>query len=336
MAVLFLDSAQKSLPKTELMIITPRNKNMLQDFLSAYPRINLVEVNRRNFLRALFILAKISLRKTLVINSVSFGKVPFLVRVLGVLLTIRPRSKLAMFSDSWRGKFPDGDFWGNKIAFDYKKIVYENLTRLFNVLGFNISKTVPIYNFISDEGVLLKYNLASEKYVVIHPSAFVPKRSLPANRWSEIFKYVSDNFPNMKIAITGSREDLIFIQKIMDGISSEIQTANLTGRLEMAELAKVIDNCKFYIGADTGISHLAGVLRKKSLIIGNLSNPSWLPTYNENAVILTNDENCTCDGKKGGDCFYVIDGEKYYRCMIDINQEDIYGNITKILAKKNL
>ena len=41
-----------------------------------------------------------------------------------------------------------------------------------------------------------------------------------------------------------------------------------------------------YIGVDTGITHLASVLGKKSLVIAEQGAPHWLPYYNDNAVIV--------------------------------------------------
>ena len=58
------------------------------------------------------------------------------------------------------------------------------------------------------------------------------------------------------------------------------------GECTMRELAALIENSLLYIGVDTGITHLAALLRARSLVIAHDGTPHWLPYYNENAVIL--------------------------------------------------
>lgn len=317
MAMLFLCSVKKVLPALKLMIITPRNASMLRKFLLAYPYIEVFEINRHNFLKSIVFLGKIFFKKNLVLGQVAFGRISLRVKFLTCLLVVRPGSKRLSFLKS---------------VFDYNKSVYENLVCLFNTQHFNIPLAVPRYNFIPNEKVGRQHGLNRFNYIVIHPCAFNPARSLTDKRWKKIFEFVSNNFPNIKIVITGSKQDSVFIQKILGKDCAKISIINLTGKLSMTELTSIIDDSIMYIGVDSGISHLAGILQKRSLIIGNLSNPCWLPTYNKNVVILTNNKNCTCDGAKGGDCFYRIDGEKYYKCMIDISQEIIYRQIANMLV----
>jgi hypothetical protein len=49
---------------------------------------------------------------------------------------------------------------------------------------------------------------------------------------------------------------------------------------------------------------------------------------------LAESKNCTCDGEKGGDCFYYQGDEKYYKCLLDISDETIVKEIERMLAKK--
>ncbi|MBI3634350.1 MAG: glycosyltransferase family 9 protein [Candidatus Yonathbacteria bacterium] len=328
MGTLCADSVQKKLPESKIIIITPRNVSILQDLLSAYPHIQVVEINRYNFLSALFLLMSLVWQRNLVVYNGILKEASFFTQFLFRLLSIHIQSSRFFFlKDGMRGKER-----GGVLYFNYKLSVYQNLARLFSTQYLNIPSAVPLYHFVSDAGVLERHHLVRFTHVVVHPCASNPVRSLPPDRWVKIFKYLSNNFPNIKIVVTGSERDRRFIQEIFDAGVSPNSVIDLTGMITMTELANIIDRARGYLGVDTGITHLAGVLQKRSVIIGNLSNPHWLPYYNKNATILAENKNCTCDGQKGGDCFYWIGEGKYYKCLIDISEKTIHDSIRKMLA----
>lgn len=329
MVGLCADSVKKVLKESNLIIITPRNIEMLRDIFSSYLHIQILEINRRNFLRGLIFLAHTIWQKNMVVNQGVFRNPPFLLQLFARLLTLRRESTYLHFL---RKEDPQKQRKREAVVFNYHLLVYENLVSLVSTGGLNVSSTIPKYHFIPDSRVLERHSLTRSLYVVVHPCAFSSSRSLPPEGWLKIFTYISNNFPNIKIVITGSKQDNLFIQKIFGTRDPATSIINLAGKISMTELANIIDGARGYIGVDTGITHLAGVLQRPSVVIGNLSNPCWLPQYNKKVVILTESKNCTCDGQKGGNCFYHIGEEKYYKCMLDIPEEVIYESIKKMLT----
>ena len=329
MAGLCADSVSNILQKSDITIITPRNTSLLRELFSAYPHIKIREVNRRNFLHASTLLARMAWKKNLVINQGVFKKIPFFVWLLARLLVVHPGSVHLHFLQ----KAPQGKSKKEGVVvFDYHLSVYENLVHLVRAHGIEISPAVPLYRFVAITDIFERYGLTRDSYVVIHPCASSFARSLPTSRWVNIFQYITHHFPETKIVVTGSIQDDVFIQTIFNAGVSPDSIVTLAGKLSMGELANIIDGSRGYVGVDTGITHLAGVLQKQSVVIGNLSNPCWLPFYNKNATILTERKNCTCDGQKGGNCLYQIGGERYYKCMIDIPEESIYEGVRKMLV----
>lgn len=329
MAGLCADSVGNVLPESNITIITPRNTSILRELFSAYPHIKVLEVNRRNFLHTPIFLARVAGQKNLVVNQGVFKKISFFVWLLTRLLVLRSGSVHLYFLQKALQSKPKKR---GVIVFDYHLPVYENLAHLVRAQGIDISSAVPLYHFISISDIFERYGIMRGSYIVIHPCASSFSRSLPAPRWANIFQYIEHNFPETKIIVTGSKQDDLFIKTIFNtGVSAD-SVIDLAGKLSMVELANIIDGSRGYVGVDTGVTHLAGVLQKQSVIIGNLSNPCWLPFYNKNATILTERKNCTCDGQKGGNCLYRIGGERYYKCMIDIPEESIYRSIRKMLA----
>jgi ADP-heptose:LPS heptosyltransferase len=164
-------------------------------------------------------------------------------------------------------------------------------------------------------------------YVVVHMFGMSKKRSLPPARWHRFLEELARRYSKLSFVITGTARDATVAHEI----SANIPRVFFAIDLPILEVAGIIANAACYIGVDTGITHLAGVLQKKSVIIGNLSNPTWLPTYNPNAHVLTNAEHCTCNGDKTGDCYVWEDGQPYYRCMYEMSDEVLYASVDQVL-----
>ncbi len=331
MGALCADDVRKKLGGGEVVVFTPRNSVILQNLFSAYTHVQIYEVNRRNLLCVLILLMRMIRKKNIIVNQGVFYRIPLSAKFLAKALSFHSESTYLHFAEK---ESPNKNYGRGVTIFDYNISVYENLARLFNTQKLGIPLHVPPYHFISNQSILKRHDLNLSSYVVVHPCAFSPSRSLPKERWAELLSYVTNNFSSIKVVITGSKQDQIFIQKISDSTVTPISFINLAGNLSMMELVNIINGARCFIGVDTGVTHIAGVLQKQSVVIGNLSNPCWLPRYNMNAVILVDRKNCTCDGQKGGDCFYRVAGDKYYRCMLDIPKESIQESIKSILTAK--
>jgi ADP-heptose:LPS heptosyltransferase len=56
-----------------------------------------------------------------------------------------------------------------------------------------------------------------------------------------------------------------------------------------------------YVGVDTGITHLASVLKAPSLVIAHNGASNWLPYYNENSIVIyqiKDDDSDVHEGRK--------------------------------------
>lgn len=167
-------------------------------------------------------------------------------------------------------------------------------------------------------------------YIVFHFFAPSVKRTLSAGRAREVLKAVLAAFPAYAIVLTSTRKDRLEAQRIGAGFS-----ATIFEDLAAGELTSLIKGADAYVGVDTGITHLASVLDVPVVVLGNYSNPCWLPTYAPKARILYERKNCICNGDKTGDCFYEIEGKSHYRCMEDIRIDFILAAIAEALVTKN-
>jgi ADP-heptose:LPS heptosyltransferase len=169
-------------------------------------------------------------------------------------------------------------------------------------------------------------------YIVVHLFGVSRYRSFPLRRWKTLCSSISQKYPGLTIVFTGSSDD----KKMIDEIAHTIPHFYTCIGLPILEVGGIIDNAALYIGVDTGITHLAGVLKQKSLIIRHVGDRRWIPTYNPYARILVNTEHCVC--LSGGNCSVIEDGIAYTHCMYDISDKIIFDSVNLALSspEKNI
>ncbi len=311
-----------------LFIIIPKQNNFLQEIIKHYEYIDLIVLD--DFKKKILFYFKNFYKLNFIFTVPTFGSMPIELKIFGFLITRRPGSKFIGFNDkSGINKY----FYDKEIIFDYHQPYYENLLKILDFLKINYSKEPPFLDIQIDEKLVdSKFTQYADKsYIVLHVCGKNITRSWPVDNWVKFINYFHQNYPDHSIIMTGSKQDANFINQIINNLPTADFIKNFSGQLSFNELLFLLKNSKLYIGVDTGITHLASLLNLPSLVIGNLSNPTWLPDYNPLASILFNKENCTCKGDKSGECYYLIDNKKYYRCMMDIKFDDVTNALKKYL-----
>lgn len=92
-------------------------------------------------------------------------------------------------------------------------------------------------------------------YLVIHPTPQKMDRRIPIEKWRSLIKYFLDK--GYAIAITGSgiSSEVSYINEIISPFREIIY--NFAGKLAWGQTANLIKSAQFYIGIDTGTTHLA-------------------------------------------------------------------------------
>ena len=88
------------------------------------------------------------------------------------------------------------------------------------------------------------------------------------------------------------------------------------------------------VGVASGILLIATHLKVPSVALCNLSDPCWLPTYAQNAALLSAPERCGCNGDKTGECSVGTQGGGVYRCLYDIAIPDIIAAMSRVMREK--
>jgi len=270
MVLLLLDSiwmAEKE-NKPGLYIATPRNEKLFKELGEKYPHIKIIKYP--------WSLGKFLLSRNTVMTSPTPGRIPLHQKIFGWVISRRQSNKLVGFEDGARI---------NKLLFD-KLIPFRTDILIIDLLFSMLEKSGVNFNrqdvrFNPPEP---KKNMSWRKpTIVFHPFGSSVGRSILGSKMNEMISFILESFPKHTIYISGSPDD----SKKLESLEEHKRVEKVAGKLSMPEICDLLKNTDLYIGVDTGITHMANLLGKKSLVIASQGTESyWLPYYNQRATII--------------------------------------------------
>ncbi len=188
---------------------------------------------------------------------------------------------------------------------DYKESLHESEyhTIIAETLGAKVDKNMLPQMFITDKdrifinNFLNKYGIKKDDMlVVIHPGARQAVRQWPESRYTEVGRYLIEEY-GAKIILTGSREELQLIQRVKKSMNDEA----IIGATEIhsfKQMTALFERCRLYIGVSSGPSHMAGAAHLPSvLIFGPESVSQWYPLGNKYYIARKDFPCCPCNQK---------------------------------------
>ncbi|MCA9353478.1 hypothetical protein KC842_01225 [Candidatus Nomurabacteria bacterium] len=235
----------------------------MKKFLSEYPHIKLLSYPHDLF-NFLF-------KKNIVITPPTFTRLPWHQKFSSWIISRNFQSKLFGFDDSSK----INSFIYNKVVSFRTDILYiESLFYLAEKTGISFSRNNM---FLKTKNISY---FEKKPYIVFHPFGASAGRSLIDEKLKSVFFFIKNNFPNYDIYITGSSEDTKKLE-VIEGCDF----FDFTGK-DIDAVTQLIKESNFFIGVDTGITHLANILDKRTLVLAENGTPHWLPFYNKKATIL--------------------------------------------------
>ena len=189
-----------------------------------------------------------------------------------------------------------------------------------------------MYRYVPNESVIKRYGI-NIPYIVMHIASTRRRWTFPIPRWEKVVRQVLDRIPDATIILTGSPADFSFVEKLAS-LFPKNKVRNCAGSFSASELVSVIHYAELYIGVDTGITHIAGNMSKKAIVIGHQYIPPVFLSYNPNGIVLFNKDACQCRGDATQTCNVIENGELYMRCTFYITDEMIEETLKKLLGKR--
>jgi ADP-heptose:LPS heptosyltransferase len=110
---------------------------------------------------------------------------------------------------------------------------------------------------------------------VVHPGAKDPRRRWPVRRFAEVARRLRAD--GHRVAVTGSAEDGALTSAVVRGAGLP-PGSDLSGRLDLVQLAAVVAEARLVVSNDTGVAHLAAAGRTPSVTIFSAVDPVlWGP-----------------------------------------------------------
>jgi len=314
----------------EFYIVSPNRKKLYEQLTINYPHVKILNLNKKNIFSHIPFFLKIMFSVNYVATPPSFGPFSLITKIIIASITKLNKKSMSVC-------FDDGIYWNKflfkkSISHDYQKPIFEKMHDVIRAFGCNPKSDFLKYKYVESDHVLNSFKLRKGKYIIVHMFASAWVRSFPKKRWANLLDDLVERYSDIKIVITGSPSDKTDASEIINSCRKPSSYVNTVGETDLQGFCNLVKKSLLCISVDTGNVHLASVLEVPVVVIGNCSNPSWLPSYNKNAVILTATERCVCKGDKTGNCFVFEDGQKYYRCLYDIKDTQIFSAIEKIVA----
>lgn len=209
----------------------------------------------------------------------------------------------------------------DEFLFTDVKNEYDKHMKLLNIFSngkeieFNVDK---IFSLNWENNIIKNKFAKKNEYIVISPLSSEPDRTWSLASFSKLSNELSEN---NKIVLVGSGKEKFLLEKIKNGnenIFIETSPLNL--------LPEVINDCKLFIGGDSGITHIALKLGKPLLAVldgGYFNRYFPYKTQDKKNNYIYNLMDCF---ECGFNCIY----DKKY-CLLNITYESVLNKVNEIL-----
>ncbi|CAI1132026.1 Lipopolysaccharide core heptosyltransferase rfaQ [Serratia quinivorans] len=127
-------------------------------------------------------------------------------------------------------------------------------------------------------------------FVLIQPTARWAFKTWTVEGFSAVINHLTAQ--GRTVVITGGRspDEAAMISAIMAGCLSPQRVVNLAGRLDLPELAVLIDRARLFIGVDSVPMHMAAALKTPSVVLFGPSNRAqWAPWQAPHTLLWAGD-----------------------------------------------
>jgi ADP-heptose:LPS heptosyltransferase len=180
---------------------------------------------------------------------------------------------------------------------DEKVHLTDHLLKQFVQQGFPASEPNPklhlkesdrewARNFWRNKGVAMEER---SKVIVLHPGSGSKKKVWPLDRFFTLARTLQHHLDTKILIVLGPAEGME-TQKAFGGMEA---SSFIIGRgLTLLQLASIMEGCWFFVGNDSGISHMAAALGLPTMVIfGPTDHRVWSPR-GEKVVVIRKEVYC--------------------------------------------
>ncbi len=206
------------------------------------------------------------------------------------------------------------------------------LLRQFRSFGIPISELNPRL-YLNDHDLMWGMNFWKEKgvseeekskVIIIHPGSGSKKKVWPLKRFLGLFYHLRELFGSKVLIIIGPAEGPE-VWRHFEGIDSNPPI--FAKGLSLLQLASVMKGCRFFIGNDSGISHMASALEIPTISIFGPTDPRVWSPRGEKVLVLRRNLPCSpCSEER----FFLC---KEIKCLEEIEEWEIIEGLKRLCIK---
>ena len=204
--------------------------------------------------------------------------------------------------------------------------IIDHFIRCLDLLGVPYSNKIPKI-FLKDEDVLFgeiflnKSIVDPDKLLVaVHPGSGSRQKCWPIDRYVELILWLKKEMDAQILLISG-QADTEIVEELRKKVRDNII---LVDQLPLPIVAAIIKRCNFFVGNDSGITHLAAAIGTLTISIFGSTDPSKWGPRGERVKILYKKSPCSpCPSDTRRNCFSQT-------CLENVTVEDVISEIRYI------
>lgn len=156
-------------------------------------------------------------------------------------------------------------------------------------------------------------------FVVVHPGASAASRRYPVERFAEVIERLRTQL-QWPMLVTGSRGEGSLCRNACAATSGAI---DLSGALELGELAALIQRARVLVSNNSGPVHLASALGTPVVDLYALTNPQHMPWQTPHRV-LYHDVPCRW-------CYRSVCAEGHHACLVGVSVDEVVSAVLELI-----
>jgi ADP-heptose:LPS heptosyltransferase len=229
------------------------------------------------------------------------------------------RGGLVGFSDAAKGT---AFLYNRLLPFNPDVAPAEHEREALRATGLLVSFPFPTLKCVRDDTTLSRFNLETEKFIIVHFFAGNTGRSISPKKSRELLEILQKTLPkDVSLIISGSLAD----RKSALAISEGLRVKVVAGDTTLQEMMNLIKQSRAVISVDTGMAHIAAQLGKPLFVIRTcLGRSWWLPEqYGEDAPIAVFSHDDLCNA---GHLY-----KDFPDCINNINEINVAENVCELI-----
>ena len=142
----------------------------------------------------------------------------------------------------------------------------------------------------SIKGLIIKQNIKTP-ILAVAPITNWKRKDWPLKNYMALIKSIFIDHKNYfsSVVLLGSKDEKYFCNQLKDSLNTA-NVYNLAGSLEILEIFELLKLCKFFIGNDSGLTHLAAASKIKTLALFGPSRDEKYRPWGKNSYFIRTPE----------------------------------------------